>query len=192
MKEITFKVTSFFGFDFDYIVDGEIDNHLSLKINDEQAEELIKLKKELGRKWLTRKRLEEAVGSTHPELKPTLESIDENLRQLYLIKWLAGLEYWDEEYEGHFRKDVESGLYNIDEAVGLFVYETLCGCDDEVAEKHKTKEGILESSNFINWNKYRYYEWVDEHEDLYFRAERYGFDLEDLDLEYLNYRIRID
>lgn len=188
MKEITFKVTSFFGFDFDYIVDGEIDNYLAMPIDDEQAEELIKFKKELGRKWLTRKRLEEAVGNTHPKLKPTLESIDENLRQLYLIKWLAGLEDWDDEYEYHFHKDVESGLYDIDEAVGIFVYETLCGCDDEVAEMYNTKEKILESNIFRDWNKYHYYEWVDEHEDLYFRAERYGFDFTDLDLRYLNYR----
>lgn len=190
MSEIRYKIMRFFGFYFEEI-DNDSENDFELD-DDYDATVLIEFKKELGRKWLTRKSMAAAIADgSHPELEPIMEAIDEECRQLYVEKWLEGLEDWDDAYEYNFRKDVESGLYDIDEAIGVYVYENLCGCDDEVSERNNTKEKILENNDFISWNKQPYYEWVDESEDVYFRAERYGFDLEDLDLEYLNYRIRI-
>lgn len=192
MSEIRYKIMRFFGFDFGFIVDYEMDNDFELRLNEEESAALLKFKKELGRKWLTRKSMAAAIADgSHPELEPIMEAIDEECKQLYLEKWLEGVEDWDDTYEEYLSKDIEDGLYDIDEAIGIFVYENLCGCDDEVAEMYDTKEKVLASKDFIEWNKLPYYEWVDENEDLLFRAERYGFDLEDLDLEYLNYRIRI-
>lgn len=192
MCEIRYKIMRFFGFDFGFIVDYDMDNDFELRLNEEEGAALLKFKKELGRKWLTRKSMAAAIADgSHPELEPIMEAIDEECKQLYLEKWLEGVEDWDDTYEEYLSKDIEDGLYDIDEAIGIFVYENLCGCDDEVAEKFDTKEKILASDDFIRWNKDPYYEWVDENEDVYFRAMRYGFWLEDLDLEFLNYRIRI-
>lgn len=192
MCEIRYRIMRFFGFDFGFIVDYDMDNDFGLKLNEEEGAALLKFKKELGRKWLTRKSMAAAItDGSHPELKPIMEAIDEECRQLYVEKWIEGVDDWDDAYEHYFREDVESGLYDIDEAIGKYVYKYLCGCDDEVAEKNNTKEKILENDDFISWNKRSYYKWVNKNKDIYFRAERYDFDLEDLDLEYLNYRIRI-
>lgn len=191
MSEIRYKIMRFFGFDFGFIVDYDMDNDFELRLNEEKGAALLKFKKELGRKWLTRKSMAAAIADgSHPELKPIMEAIDEECKQLYLEKWLEGVEDWDDAYEHYFREDVESGLYDIDEAIGKYVYDTDYDYDDEEAETYD-RDNIRESRDFIYWNKSPYYEWVDENEDIYFRAERYGFDLEDLDLEYLNYRIRI-
>lgn len=189
MCEIRYKIMRFFGFYFEEI-DNDSENDFELD-DDYDATVLIEFKKELGRKWLTRKRMAEAIADgSHPELEPIMEAIDEECRQLYVEKWLEGLDDWDDAYEHYFREDVESGLYDIDEAIDQFIFDTDYDYDDEEAETYD-RDKIRESRDFIYWNKSPYYEWVDENEDIYFRAERYGFWLEDLDLEYLNYRIRI-
>lgn len=191
MSEIRYKIMRFFGFDFGFIVDYDMDNDFELRLNEEEGAALLKFKKELGRKWLTRKSMAAAIADgSHPELEPIMEAIDEECRQLYVEKWLEGVEDWDDTYEEYLSKDIEDGLYDIDEAIGKYVYDTDYDYDDEEAETYD-RDKIRESRDFIYWNKSPYYEWVDENEDIYFRAERYGFWLEDLDLEFLNYRIRI-